>query len=164
MPQAARSGRFLARDFLDNHAHDVALLHDQVLDAVELDLGARPLAEQHPVTDLHVNRDELAVFVAAAGADAGDLALGGLFLRRIGNDDPAGGLLFSFDALDDDTIVKRAEFHDVLLGYWADDKILRVAVRQDPGRTAWPAFGWRPEKLQGGLGNFLALIEAECQQ
>src|ERR1700694_3509582 len=115
--RADRSGRFLAGDFLGQHAHDVALFHDQVLDTVELDLGARPLAEQHPVADLHVHRDELAVFVAAARADAGDLALGGLFLRRIGNDDPAGGLLFSLDALDDDTIVKRTEFHDVLLGY-----------------------------------------------
>jgi hypothetical protein len=30
---------------LDQHAHDVAFLHDQVFDAVDLDFGARPLAE-----------------------------------------------------------------------------------------------------------------------
>ena len=37
------------------HAHDVGLLHDQEFLAVELDLGARPLAEQHAVADLDVD-------------------------------------------------------------------------------------------------------------
>ena len=41
------------------HSHQVAFLHDYVLDAIELDFGARPLAEQHPVADLDVDRDEL---------------------------------------------------------------------------------------------------------
>ena len=49
------------------HAHDVALLHDQELLAVELDLGAGPFAEQHAVADLEVDRDQLA---AVAEADA----------------------------------------------------------------------------------------------
>src|SRR5436190_20203463 len=40
------------------HAHDVALLHDQQLNTVNLDFGARPFAEQHVVTDLDVDRDE----------------------------------------------------------------------------------------------------------
>ena len=93
------------------HAHDVALLHDQELLAVDLDLGARPLAEQHAVADLEVDRDELAGLVAAAGADGDDLALRGLLLGGVGNDDAAGGLLLGIDALDDDTVVKRTEFH-----------------------------------------------------
>src|SRR5580704_3845420 len=93
------------------HAHDVALLHDQELDAVDLDLGSRPLAEQHPVADLEVDRDQLAGLVAPAGPDGDDLALLRLFLRGVGNNDAPGGLLFSVDALDDDTVVKRAEFH-----------------------------------------------------
>src|SRR5262249_26284456 len=42
------SGGLLARDLVGQHAHDVALFHDQVVDTVDLDLGARPLAEQHP--------------------------------------------------------------------------------------------------------------------
>src|SRR6266481_1356763 len=42
---------------LDDHPHDVALLHDQVLVAVDLYLGARPFAEQHAVAGLNVHRD-----------------------------------------------------------------------------------------------------------
>src|SRR3546814_18319466 len=38
------------------HAHDVRLLHDQQVLAVELDLGSGPLAEQHPVAGLAVER------------------------------------------------------------------------------------------------------------
>ena len=71
------------------HAHDVALLHDQEFLAVQLDLGARPLAEQDAVADLQVDRDQLAGFVAAARTDGGDLALRGLFLGTIRNDDAA---------------------------------------------------------------------------
>src|SRR5215208_8355889 len=50
------------------HAHDVAFLHDQQLVAVELDLGAGPLAEQHAVADLDAQRDEVALLVAGARA------------------------------------------------------------------------------------------------
>src|SRR5467141_4465053 len=56
-----------------DNAHDVALLHDQKFLAVELDLGARPFAEQHAVADLEVDRDQLAGLVAATRADGGDL-------------------------------------------------------------------------------------------
>src|SRR5215475_3586655 len=97
------------------HAHDVAFLHDQEVLAVDLDLGARPLAEQHAVADLDVDRNQLAALVAAAGANGDDFTLGGLFLGRVGNDDAASGLLFCVDALDHDAVVKRTEFHAVLL-------------------------------------------------
>src|SRR5262245_11197205 len=83
----------LLGDRLVDHAHDVAFLHDQVFDTVELDLGARPLAKQHAVTGFDVDRDELAGFVTASGADRHNLTLLRLFLRGIGNDDAAGGLL-----------------------------------------------------------------------
>src|SRR5262245_39424496 len=83
---AGSGGLLFGRRFLD-HAHDVAFLHDEDLDAVELHLGARPLAEQHAVADLQVERDELSAFVAAAGADGGDFALRGLFLGGVRNDD-----------------------------------------------------------------------------
>jgi hypothetical protein len=59
---------------LDQHPHDVAFLHDQVLDAVDLDLGSRPFAEQNPVPGLDVDRDELAALVAAARPDGDDFA------------------------------------------------------------------------------------------
>src|SRR4029079_13086633 len=83
-------GGFLLGRALLEHAHNVALFHDQILDAVELDLGARPLAEQNLVAGLHVDRDELAALVAATRADGNDFAGLRLFLRRIRDDDPAG--------------------------------------------------------------------------
>src|SRR6202011_1733474 len=55
-----------------DYAHDVGLLHDQEILAIELDLGAGPLAEQHLVANLEVDRDQLAGFVAAAGANRRD--------------------------------------------------------------------------------------------
>src|SRR3954468_1917064 len=98
-------------------AHDVAFLHDQQLIAVDLDLGAGPLAEQHAVANLEIDRNQLAGLVAAARADGGDLALRGLFLGSVGNDNAACGLLFGVDALDHDAVVKRTEFHAVLLSF-----------------------------------------------
>src|SRR6266516_7086606 len=41
------------------HPHQVAFLHDQVLDAIELDFGPRPFSEEHPVAHLDVDGDEL---------------------------------------------------------------------------------------------------------
>src|SRR5437868_6222779 len=79
--------------------------------------GAGPLAEQHPVTHLEVDRDQLAALVAAARAYGGDFALRGFFLGSVRNDDAAGGLLFGVDALDHDAVVKRTEFHAVLLSF-----------------------------------------------
>src|SRR6267154_2414975 len=109
-------GLLLGGGKIGENAHDVALLHDQQLLAVELDLGARPFAEQHAVADLEVDRDQLAGFVTAARSDRRDFALRGLFLGSVRNDDAALGLIFSFDALDDDAVVERAEFHAILLG------------------------------------------------
>src|SRR6202035_3456568 len=111
----ARSGGLLLGRGALEHPHDVALLHDQVVDAVDLDLGAGPLAEQHAVARMHVDRDELAVLVAAAGTDRNDLALRRLLLGGIRNDDAARGAFLGIDALDDDTIVKRTKFHGLLL-------------------------------------------------
>src|ERR1700676_1787507 len=86
------------------HAHDVAFLHDQVFGTVDLDLGARPLAEHHAVADLKVDRDQLAVLVAATGADADDLALRRLLLGGVGDDDAAGGHRLGIDTLDNNAV------------------------------------------------------------
>src|SRR5689334_1100845 len=64
----------LLRADLGDHAHDVGLLHDQEVVAVELHFGARPLAEQHAVAVLQIHRDQLAGLVAAARAHGDDLA------------------------------------------------------------------------------------------
>ena len=82
--------------------------------AVDLDLGARPFAEQHAVADFHIDGNDLAGLVAAAWADGDDLALGGFLLSCIGNDDAAGRLLLGINAPDDNTVVKRAKLHGIL--------------------------------------------------
>src|SRR3990170_543696 len=92
--RAALGGLALGSAGAFDDAHDVALLHDQEILAVDLHFGARPFAEQHGVTDLEVDGDELAALVAATGANGDDFALRGLFLSGIGNDDAAGGTLF----------------------------------------------------------------------
>src|SRR4051812_11047001 len=90
---------------------DVAFLHDDQVFTVDLDLGAGPFAEQDAVAGLDVQRSDLAVVVASAGADGNDFAFLRLFLRRVGNDDPAGGLCLGLDAADEDSVMKRPETH-----------------------------------------------------
>src|SRR5581483_8701130 len=105
------SGRLLRRlRFLD-HAENVAFLHDQEVLAIELDLRARPLAEQDPVAGFDVERDELALLVAAAGAGGDNLAFLRLLLGGVGNDDAASRSFLGFDAAHDDAIMQWAEMH-----------------------------------------------------
>src|SRR6185503_11947821 len=94
---------------LGDHAHDVGLLHDQEIIAVELHLGSRPFAEQHTVAGLHADRDQFAVLVAAARADGNDFPLGGLFLGGVRDDDAALGLLIRLDAANDDAVMQGAK-------------------------------------------------------
>src|SRR5207247_1540502 len=107
------SGGLAAPFGFHQHPHEVAFLHDQVLDAVELDFGPRPFSEEHPVAHLDVDGDELAGLVASARAYGDDFALLRFFLGRVWNDDAACRLLLGLDALDDDAIVKWTEFHDL---------------------------------------------------
>src|SRR5665213_2210916 len=74
-------------------AHDVGFLHDDDILAVDLDLGARPFAEQHAVADFDVERMQRAILAARARADSDDLAFHRLFLGGVGDDDAARGLL-----------------------------------------------------------------------
>src|SRR5262249_38573386 len=70
---AEGSGGLSRTSRFHQHPHQVAFFHDHVLDAIELDFGARPLAEQHSVADLDVDRDELAALIATTVADGNDL-------------------------------------------------------------------------------------------
>src|SRR3979409_2248570 len=106
---AGSGGLFLGLDLIQ-HAHDVALFHDQVLDAIDLDFGARPFSEQDAVADPEVARDNLAVFIAADRTNSDDLALLRLLHCCVGNDDAAGSLRLGIDALDDNAVVKWAKF------------------------------------------------------
>src|SRR5262249_44965113 len=73
----------------------------------------RPFAEQHMVADLNVHRDQLAGFIASAGANGDDFALLWLLLGGVGDDDAPGSFLFGIDTLDDNAVVERAKFHDL---------------------------------------------------
>src|SRR3954470_24675846 len=95
---AGRSGGLLLGGCLLDHAHDVGLLHDEEILAVDAHLGAGPLAEQHAVARLEIKRLHRAVLIASAWSDGDHLALLGLFLGGIGNDDPALGFLFAFSS------------------------------------------------------------------
>src|SRR5215216_1873435 len=96
---------------LFDDAHDVGLLHDEEILAVDAHLGAGPLAEQHPVPGLDVEGLDLPALVARAGPDRDDLALLGLLLGGVRDDDPALGLLLRVDAADDDAVMKRSKCH-----------------------------------------------------
>src|SRR5580658_1903751 len=137
MREQAASGRlFLRGGCALDHTHDVGLLHDQKVLAVDLDLGAGPFAEQHPVARFEVKRNELAAFVPSARSHGDDLALLRLLLDGVGNDDAAFRLVLTLDTADDDTVMQWTEFHEFLsrstgdagqancpglrLGSWAD--------------------------------------------
>src|SRR6266436_5958092 len=107
-------GLLLGLGFLEN-PHDVAFLHDEVLDAIDLDLGARPFAEQDAVADLHIQRNQFARLVAATRPYGDDFPLGRFLFGGVRDDDAAGALLLGIDALDDDAVVKRTKLHAVLL-------------------------------------------------
>src|SRR5919107_460332 len=74
---------------------DVLLAHDEELVIVELELGPRVLAVEDLLADLDVHRDALAVAVEGARPDREDLALLGLLLRGVRQDDAALGHLLA---------------------------------------------------------------------
>src|SRR4051795_5941330 len=78
-----RSGGFGERRCAFDHAEQVALFHNEKVLLVELHLGPGPLAEQHAVAGLHVQRDYRALLIACPGAGRDDLALHGLLLDRV---------------------------------------------------------------------------------
>src|SRR5688500_580694 len=94
-------------------AENVLLVHDQVLLAAELDLGAAVGSEEHAVTGLDREGGALAVVQRAAVAHRDDLALARLLLGAVGQQDAAGGLGFGFDARDEHAV---AEGTDRVLG------------------------------------------------
>jgi hypothetical protein len=94
---------------------DIMGIIDEPVSKNNLDLSARPFAEQHAITSFDIDRNELAGLIAATRAHSYDLALGRLFLSGIRDDDATGGFLLGIDALDNDAVVKRTKLHGVLL-------------------------------------------------
>jgi len=73
-----------AAEHLGDDAHQVFFAHDEEFLALDLDRLARVLAEQDLVTDLDVERNDLAVVVALARSNRDDLALVGLLAALSG--------------------------------------------------------------------------------
>ena len=91
-------------------AHEVGLLHDHELLAIELDLGAGPFAEQHAVAGLDVERLDLAVLAAAPGPTATTSPSIGFSLAVSGMMIPPA-VFSSGHPADQDTIMQWLETH-----------------------------------------------------
>ena len=91
-------------------AEDLVLAHDQELSAVQFDLLAGVLAEEHRVAWLHIKRRDGAVILDLAFACGDDFPLLGLLFRGVGDDDSANNLLGFLEPLNDDAVVERANF------------------------------------------------------
>jgi hypothetical protein len=89
---------------------EVALGEDDVLLVLDLDLLPGVLRVEDTVADGDVHGDDVAFLVAAAGADSDDLALVGLLLGGVGDDDAAGEDLFLDDGLEDDLVGEGNQF------------------------------------------------------
>src|SRR5262245_18927363 len=96
---------------LVDHSEDVVLAQDQVFGAVDLDLVARILGEQHLVARLHFQLAQAAVLDQLAVADGDDQGLLGFLFRRVRDVEPAGGLVLFLDALDENAVVELSDFH-----------------------------------------------------
>src|SRR3984893_18800097 len=116
---ALRAGRVrrVQPRLLDDREH-VLFLHDQVLVVIDLHLGARVLAEEDLVAGLHVQRDLLAVLVHPPAAYRDNLALLGLLLRGIGNDDATLLDFLLLLALHENAVMQRTNLHGSLASRW----------------------------------------------
>src|SRR5215213_11694823 len=88
---------------------DVLLGEDQEILALDLELGPRVLGVQDLVPDRDVDRFARPVVQDLARADRQDLALLGLLLRGVRQDDARLRHLLTRRGLDDDAIAQRAE-------------------------------------------------------
>src|SRR3954453_21080469 len=95
---AVELGGLLLRRALLDDAHDVGLLHDQEILAIKAHLGAAPLPEQDAIAGPNVERLNIAVLVPGAWPNHDHLALLGLLLGGVRDDDAAFGLLLRVDA------------------------------------------------------------------
>src|SRR5665809_74858 len=95
---------------------DVARGQNQILLAVVLHLGAAVLAVDDLVADRDVERDALVpVLDKATGADRQDLALLGLFLGGVRDDQAGRGGLLRVERLDQDPVFERLDGNRHLL-------------------------------------------------
>jgi hypothetical protein len=80
-----------SRLFLFNfHGKDAVLINDEVFFAVNLDFGARILAEDHDVAFLDGNRSAFTVFQKFAGTDGDNYAFLRFLFGGVGKNDATG--------------------------------------------------------------------------
>src|ERR1700758_5317956 len=101
----------MARRLLLEHAQDVVLAQDEVLLALDLHLAAGILAEQDFVASLHVRSQQLTLLGHLALAHRHDLAFLRLFLGGVRDNDSSLGFFLFLDALDQNAIAQRSDFH-----------------------------------------------------
>jgi hypothetical protein len=85
-------------------AHVIALFHDQVVDAIDPNPDAQPLAEQDMVYDLKVNPEQFSRFNRARQVRRLRLRPAAAFPGGVGNDNAAGRLCVRLDGFDEDAI------------------------------------------------------------
>src|SRR5262249_8101244 len=144
---AARPPRFRAsarrpvanrrRSASADDAEDVLFLEDHVVLAAELHLGAGPLAVDHLVADLHARLQQTAILQPLALANRHDLALHGLFLGGVGNNEASLGAGFGSQWLEQQTVVQGLEFHDVSFLEWALIGSRRGECQRASRRSNW---------------------------
>src|SRR5262245_11499921 len=147
---------------------DFVFAQDQVLFAVDLDVRPGVLAEEDLVAGLDVERQLGAVLEDLAVAHRDDLALLGLLLRGVGDDDPPLDGLFLLDSLYDQAVVKRTNLHREASPF--NTLSCSVACKT----LDWKRFR-APEGFSGGvqgpslptiwknIRRALALCQGECQ-
>src|SRR5205814_10051096 len=86
-------------------------LHNHEVFAVDLDLGPRPLAEEHPVARLDVQRADAAILGMGTGTSCDHLAFHRLLLGGVRDDDATRRLLLFFDTADQDPVLQWTELH-----------------------------------------------------
>src|SRR6478735_592031 len=113
--------RHTTRDESGNDREDVARGEDEVLLAGVLDLGAAVLAVDDLVADADVERNAVAVVVDATRTDAQDLALLGLLLGGVRDDQAGSRGLLGLEGLDDDAVLEGLDVdrHDADLHFLA---------------------------------------------
>src|SRR6185312_12875650 len=103
-------GRAFGEELLanDHGEHVASRENEKVLSAV-LDLGSAVLGVDDLVANRDVERNAVAIVVDAAWAYCDDLALLGLLLRGVRNDEPGSSGLLGLDLLDDNAILERLD-------------------------------------------------------
>src|ERR1700677_2692689 len=90
-------------------AEDFFFAHDQQLFAVQLDLGARVLAEEDVIAGLDVERERLAFVVRLALAHGDDFALLWLLFCGVRDDDAATNALAFFNPPNQNPVMQRCK-------------------------------------------------------